>query len=340
MAGEMRPMISVIMPAYNEAGSLRQVVLDVDTVLRDWSHEIVIVDDGSTDSTWQEIQKLRADRSDIRGVRLTRNFGHQAALVAGLKAATGAAVIMMDADGQHPAELLPAFVRQWQAGSPIVQAVRTTSDAGWGKRLTSRVFYRFWSALSGVPIVSGAADFRLLDRRVVDTLLDSGGSLIFLRGLIPWLGYPISYVPFSARTRIAGHTGYTWRRMLRLSVDGLTAFSVVPLRISMALGISMSIVSLVYLCYIVLVWIFSNRVVSGWASTAGLVSLVGGIQLFTIGVLGEYVGRIFLRTTDRPQFIVAETMVPAIVEPGLRPERSARRRVHANGVPLNHAAIR
>jgi glycosyltransferase involved in cell wall biosynthesis len=315
-----RPTVSVVTPAYNEAASLRHVVVEIRSALREWTHEIIVVDDGSSDRTWEVIRALNAEWPAVHGVRLTRNFGHQAALVAGLKVASGAAVIMMDSDGQHPPHLLPTFVRRWEEGDPIVQAVRTASSGeGRLKRVTSKLFYRLWSVLSGVPIVAGAADFRLLDRRVVDTLLASGGSLMFLRGLIPWLGYRASRVPFEAKARLAGQSAYTWRRMFRLSLDGLMAFSVVPLRLAMALGISMSAVSFLYLCYIVVVWAFSSRVISGWASTAGLVALVGGIQLFTIGVLGEYVGRIFLRATDRPQFVVADALIGSTSNLGRRP---------------------
>jgi polyisoprenyl-phosphate glycosyltransferase len=309
-----RPAISVVMPAFNESASLRRVVSDVCAALKDWTHEVVIVDDGSSDNTWAVIQELGVEQPTIHGIRLTRNFGHQAALVAGLRASHGSAVIMMDADGQHPPELLPALIRRWEGGDRIVQTVRTSSAGeSWLKRTTSSLFYRLWSALSGVPIVAGTADFRLLDRVVLETLLSSSGSLTFLRGLLPWLGYQMSCVPFEARARCAGQSAYTWRRMLRLSLDGLIAFSVVPLRLTMGLGISMSAISLLYLCYILAVWLLSSQVISGWASIAGLVALVGGIQLFTIGVLGEYVGRIFLRTTDRPQFVVAErTIDPAL----------------------------
>ena len=297
------------MPAHNEHDSIRRVVAAVDSALAPWTHEIVVVDDGSSDGTWGEVRALNAERPNVGGIRLTRNFGHQAALVAGLRAAGGSAVIMMDADGQHPPHLLPTFVRFWEEGKPIVQGVRTASaDEGRLKRATSTMFYRLWSALSGVPIVRGTADFRLIDRGPLDALLASSGSLIFLRGLIPWLGYQVTLVPFEAPARLAGTTAYTWRRMLQFSLDGLMAFSVIPLRLAIALGVTMSGASFLYLCYIVIIWFYSSRVVSGWASTAGLVALVGGIQLFTIGVLGEYVGRIFLRTTDRPQFVVAERL--------------------------------
>jgi dolichol-phosphate mannosyltransferase len=218
----------------------------------------------------------------------------------------------MDADGEHPPALLPVLVERWERGALVVQTVRLPSGhEGRLKRMTSRWFYAVWSALSGVQLVRGAADFRLVDRRVLDRLLDAGGSLTFLRGLIHWLGFDIEYVPFKAGRRTGGRPAYTWRRMIALSVEGLTAFSVVPLRIAMALGIAVSALSLAYLCYVMLMWLTSNRVVPGWASTAGLVALVGGIQLLTIGVLGEYVGRVFLKTTERPQFVVSESTMEA-----------------------------
>jgi polyisoprenyl-phosphate glycosyltransferase len=301
------PVISIVLPAHNERDALRRVVGDIVSALAAWDHEIVIVDDGSSDGTWKEIQSLHDQCHRVRGIKLTRNFGHQAALTAGLRAASGSAVVMMDADGQHPPRLLPRFIRLWEEGHPIVQGVRTSSTGeGWLKRTTSNLFYSVWSTLSGVQMTRGAADFRLIDRKALETLLSSSGSLVFLRGLIPWLGYDMAYVPFEAESRVAGQPRYTWGRMVRLSTDGLMAFSVVPLRLAMALGIVISLLSFVDLCYIVFIWLYSNRVISGWASTAGLVALVGGIQLFTIGVLGEYVGRIFLRTTDRPQFVISD----------------------------------
>ncbi len=302
------PVVSVVMPAFNERASLGVVVEAVEAALAGWSHEIVLVDDGSSDGTWEEIQRIRRDHPGVCGIRLTRNFGHQAALGAGLRAARGAAIVMMDADGQHPPELVPELVRLWEQGHPVVQAVRRESTReGRLKASTSRLFYRAWSGLSGVHIVRGASDFRLLDRRVLDVVLRMGGSLTFLRGLIHWLGFDIHNLDYDVRPRIGGRSSYTWRRMLAFSIDGFTAFSIVPLRVAMALGMTVSAVSFAYLCYVVMVWLWSDRVVSGWASTAGLVALIGGIQLLTIGVLGEYVGRIFLRTTDRPEFVVAES---------------------------------
>jgi dolichol-phosphate mannosyltransferase len=185
--------------------------------------------------------------------------------------------------------------------------------------------------MSGVPVLKGTADFRLLDRRVVDAVLVSGGSLTYLRGLIPWLGFRTCYVPFAAARRVGGSPRYTWRRSLRLSIDGVTAFSVVPLRLAMGLGGTVAAVAFAYLCYVLVVWVSSSRVVSGWASIAGLVAMLGGIQLFTIGVLGEYVGRIFMRTMDRPQFVIEEELAPveAAVETTAPPLRGLSRNVGA-----------
>lgn len=320
------PLVSVVIPAHNERQSLPRLVVELAESLSAWPHEIILVDDGSTDGTWAEIVAISESAPHVRGVRFTRNFGQQAALIAGLRAAAGEAVVTMDADGQHPADLVPALIDAWQRGHLIVQTIRQPSgNERWLKRATSDAFYRLWSVLSGVSIVRGASDFRLLDRRVVDALLSIQGSLGFLRGLVYWMGWEIHYVNFDVRSRTGGMPAYTWKRMLAFSLDGLTAFSVVPLRLAMALGVSMALLACAYLGWILVALVVSNRVVPGWASTAGLIALIGGIQLFTIGVLGEYVGRIFLRTTDRPQFVIAEsTMKPpaATRESTVAPDRA------------------
>jgi glycosyltransferase involved in cell wall biosynthesis len=304
------PRVSVVMPAHNEAATLPEVIAQVAATLADQPHEIIVVDDGSTDETWTVIRRLRESHPQVRAVRLTRNFGQQSAIMAGLLAARGEAIISMDADGQHPPELLPRLISSWQEGNPVVQAVRGTEpgDVGLAKRWSSRLFYRVLSLISGVPVPEGSADFRLLSRPVVEMILRSTGPLLFLRGLIPWLGYPVSHVPFQARPRVAGRSSYTWRRMLGLSVDGLISFSIIPLRLSILLGISLSAISFLYLIYIITIYLVSSRVVPGWASVAGLLSLLGGIQLLMIGVVGEYLGRIFVSTLNRPPFVIREQL--------------------------------
>ena len=300
------PTVSVVLPAYNEQESLPAVVHAIASSLAPWPHEIIVVDDGSTDGTWRAVERLGGE-CGVRGIRFTRNFGHQAAILAGLIAARGDAVIMMDADGQHPAELLPIFIQLWEAGSPVVQGVRRrNASAGPFKRWTSAAFYRVMRLLAGVDIHSGSADFRLLARPVLENVLASAGPLLFLRGLIPWLGHQTAHVPFEAGPRMAGRTSYTLRQMMRLSVDGLLGFSIVPLRLAVALGLLISGASFLYLAYIVVIRFTAGNVVPGWASMTGLLALLGGIQLVTLGVLGEYVGRLFLSTLKRPPYVVRD----------------------------------
>lgn len=301
------PLISIVAPAHNEEESLPAFVQKVSLELNDTDHEIIIVDDGSTDRTWATIHRLKQEYPNVRGVRFTRNFGHQSAILAGLNEARGRAVIMMDSDGQHPESLIPELIKHWSEGYDVVQAVRTrTSDEGVLKKISSNLFYRVLVKLSGVDVPHGSADFRLLSRTVVDTVLHSAGSQLFLRGLIPWMGFPTVYVPFEAARRVGGSSSYTWKRMIRLSVDGLMTFSIIPLRIAIALGISISALSFLYLVYILIIWSTSSQVVHGWASMTGLLSLLGGIQLLTIGVVGEYLGRLFISNLNRPHFVVKE----------------------------------
>jgi dolichol-phosphate mannosyltransferase len=301
------PLVSIVAPAHNEEETLPAFVQKVSVELADTDHEIIIVDDGSTDRTWATILQLKDQYSNVRALRFTRNFGHQSAILAGLAEARGRAIIMMDSDGQHPESLIPELLSQWSKGYDVVQAVRTkTEDEGFLKRVSSNLFYRILVKLSGVNVPHGSADFRLLSRTVVDTVVHSAGSQLFLRGLIPWMGFPTVYVPFEAARRVAGRSSYTWKRMIRLSIDGLMTFSIIPLRISIALGISISALSFLYLVYIVVIWATSSQVVHGWASMTGLLSLLGGIQLLTIGVVGEYLGRLFISNLNRPHFVVKE----------------------------------
>jgi glycosyltransferase involved in cell wall biosynthesis len=303
----VRTLVSVVMPAHDEEAALGRVVADVIAAVPSQELEILIVDDGSTDGTWREIQALRSEYPNVRGLRFTRNFGHQAAILAGLTAAQGDAVIVMDSDGQHPPELIATFIARWREGYQVVQGVRTGDAEGRPvKSLASRLFYRVLHALSGVDVPTGAADFRLLGRPVVDAVLRSSGHLLFLRGLIPYLGYEAAIVPFAAPRRIAGRTSYTWRRMIRFSLDGLLSFSIIPLRAAIALGLLVSTLSFAYLVYTIVIWLTARGVVQGWASTVGLLSLLGGIQLLTLGVVGEYLGRLFLSSLNRPSFVISE----------------------------------
>jgi dolichol-phosphate mannosyltransferase len=303
----IKPLISVITPAHNEEEALAIVIEQMDEVLGAYRHEIIIIDDGSDDDTWGTIGRLKETHPEIRAIRFTRNFGHQSAILAGLVAARGDAVVMIDSDGQHPVEMIPTFIERWQEGYEVVQGVRVkNADGGVLKKWPSQIFYRIFSTLSGIDVPQGATDFRLIGRQGVDAVLNSVGPLLFLRGLISWLGHDTCYVEFKAGHRVAGQPSYTWRRLIHLSIDGLMTFSIIPLRLSILIGFLISILAFLYLIYIVAVRFTISWVVPGWASVAGLLSLLGGIQLFTIGVLGEYLGRLFLSTLNRPHFVIRE----------------------------------
>jgi polyisoprenyl-phosphate glycosyltransferase len=305
-AGEL---VSVVLPARNEAASLPAVVGEVLAALAGWRAEVIVVDDGSGDGTWEQVVRLHADHPEVRGLRLSRNFGQQAALMAGLGAARGSAVLTLDADGQHPPELIPALLEAWREGAAVVQAIRLdTAGAGFLKRWTSRLFYRLLSLLSGVEIEPGSSDFRLLSRPALEAVLASAGPRPFLRALVPWLGLETRKLPFTAPRRIGGRSSYGLRRMLRLSLDGVLGFSVVPLRLAIAVGAVVSLFSFLYLVYVVVVRLATGQAVPGWASTAGLLSLLGGIQLVTLGILGEYLGRVFVGSLGRPRFVVRERL--------------------------------
>lgn len=302
------PEVSIVLPALNEAESLPALVERIGRALECDDVEIVFVDDGSDDATWAVIRTLIADRPGCQGLRLSRRFGHQAALLAGLRAARGRAIISMDSDGQHPPELLSEMIERWRNGAQVVQMVRT-ADPGEStlKRITSSGFYRVFSRICDAPIRRGTADFRLLDRRVVNAILESAQPAPFLRGLVPWLGFDTHYLTYESNARIAGATKYSFRQMFRLAAHGLLSFSVFPLRIATWIGLALGALALADFAYILTIAWTNPAAVPGWASTTGLVALLGAVQLFTVGILGEYVGRTYMTVLHRPPFVVAET---------------------------------
>jgi polyisoprenyl-phosphate glycosyltransferase len=320
-------MISIVVPAYNEEGNLgvlHRRILEVMTgaVGRDdW--ELVVVDDGSRDGTWRVINALGAADVRVRGIRLSRNFGHQSALMAGLAAARGQAVIMMDADLQHPPELIPQLVGKWQEGFQIVHAVRRDPPhLPWFKRATSRLYYRLFGFLSGVDIEPGAADFRLLDRQVLDEILRFEEEGLFLRGIVHWVGYETASVPFDCGERHAGSSKYSFAKMLRLGWHGVSAFSLVPLRIGIVIGLISSTIAFLGVCYAILGKWLDKEAIPGWASSVAISSFLFGVLFVFLAVLAEYVGRIAVEVRRRPRFLVRET-TRSVLKSTDRPARRA-----------------
>lgn len=310
------PRISVVVPAFNEEANVRALSERLAAVLGSMTddYEVLFIDDGSRDGTWEAIEKAHRENPRLRGVRLSRNFGHQNALLAGLHAAGGAAVITMDADLQHPPELIPELARHWEEGCKIVNTIRTeTERESLPKRLTSRFFYRVFSWLSGSLLREGMSDFRLLDRDVVEVLKQFHEPHLFLRGLVQWIGFPSRDVRFTAPSRHGGSSKYSWRRMMEFALVGLTSSSILPLRLSILVGLFTAALAFAELCYVVVVALVNETAVPGWASTLGIISLLFGILFVMLGVIGEYVGRVFEVAKGRPLFIVQDRL--ASVDP-------------------------
>lgn len=319
-------MISIVIPAYNEERNLEVLYANIREVLdgasgeRDF--ELVIVDDGSADGTWDAVSRLSAADVRVRGVRLSRNFGHQSALMAGLSAARGRAVVMMDADLQHPPSLVPQLVAKWREGFQIVHAVRRDPpDLSWFKRTTSRLYYRLFTFMSGVEIEPGSADFRLLDRQVVDEILKFEEEGLFLRGIVHWVGYATASVPFECGERHAGTSSYSLGKMLALGWRGVSSFSLVPLRIGIAIGLLSSTLAFLWTGYAIVGWWVDDAIVPGWASSVAVSSFLFGVLFAFLAVLAEYVGRIVVEVRRRPRFLVRETTRPVLVSADRRPPR-------------------
>ena len=318
-------MISIVIPAYNEERNLDVLYSTVREVMNaagenDW--ELVVVDDGSKDRTWDVLKGLSNSDVRVRGVRLSRNFGHQSSLMAGLAAARGRAVIMMDADLQHPPALLPQLVRKWRDGFQVVHAVRRDPpETSWFKRTTSKLYYRMFAFMSGVEIEPGSADFCLLDRQVVDEVLKFEEEGIFLRGLVHWVGYATTSVPFEAGQRHAGTSKYNLRKMLTLGWHGVSSFSLVPLRIGIAIGLLSSTFAFLSVGYAIVGWWVDDEVVPGWASSVVVSSFLFGVLFAFLAILAEYVGRIAVEVRRRPRFLVRETTRPALVAADRRAQR-------------------
>ena len=304
---DVAPDISVVLPAHNEAGNVAPMVKALTDVLHPLgSYEIIFVDDGSRDGT---LAALRAAAGEgVRYISFTRNFGHQAALRAGLRHAKGRAVIVMDADFEHPPELIPQLVAAWRGGTKIVA---TRRDDGTrvtaGKRVSSQLYYRTLDALGDVRIEPGSADYMLLDRAVVDIVNRMEDQDLFLRGLVRWLGFPLVTVPYARGTRQSGETKFSLRRMVEFALTGILAHSVRPLRFAIWLALGFAALGFLFVIYAIISFLFVQHTVAGWSSIVAVIAILGAAQLLVLGIIGEYVGRTLREARKRPSYVVAET---------------------------------
>ncbi|WP_088345647.1 MULTISPECIES: glycosyltransferase family 2 protein [Rhodomicrobium] len=298
-------LISIVLPAFNEGEALRMVIPAIAQALRGELIEIIIVDDGSTDAT--RAAALSATASyPVRYLRFSRNFGKEAALSAGIDAARGQAVIMMDADGQHPVELLALFLERWRAGAEIVSGVQKDRLDTPPKRFAKRLYYRLMAAGSSITIPPDAGDFRLLDRKVVDALKTLPERKRFMKGLYSWVGFRTELIPFVARPRAAGETKYGWMQLFGLGLTGMTAFTIAPLRMVSILGLAISVTSFLFGVYLLLEYFLDSNQLAGWATLAVGMMFFSGLQLLALGLISEYLAGMFEEVKQRPLYIVAE----------------------------------
>jgi dolichol-phosphate mannosyltransferase len=299
-------LLSVVAPVYNEQELVEAFVRRACAAVADYTFELVLVNDGSADATPAILDRIAAEDPRVRVIHLSRNFGHQAALTAGLEHAAGDVVAMIDADLQDPPELIPTMVARWEDGADVVYAVRKQRDGETAFKLaTASWFYKLFDKLAQVDLEPNSGDFRLLDRRALDALLTMTERSRFLRGMTVWVGFNQTAVPYERDARHAGETKYTLRKMLRFSLDAIASFSHLPLQLATYVGIASAGIAFVAIP-IVAVLRISDSYLPGFGSLTIAILLLGGIQLIALGVIGEYVGRIYDEVKHRPLYIVRD----------------------------------
>ena len=301
--------LCIIIPVCNERGNLPLLLSELEAVCASlpYNYSFIFVEDSSTDGTLEFIKEQAAQNTHIFYISLTKSFGHQNALKAGLDRTTADAVIMMDGDLQHPPSLIPELIQQWEAGNDIVYTIRNDhKEISLWKKRTSRIFYDVINNLSDIEIEPGTADFRLMDKKTVDVFRSFSETDLFLRGLIKWMGFSQIGIEYTSRLRQSGTTKYSIKKMIRFALQGITSFSTKPLYIAAYLGLFFSLCSLIYIPYIIYAYTFGHSV-SGWASLIATIAFFGGLQLMILGIVGIYIGKIYMQGKNRPHYIVKET---------------------------------
>lgn len=301
--------LSIVIPMHNEAQVLDELFARLESTVAALQRdtEVILVDDGSTDSTWLEITHYRPVHFRIHAIALSRNFGKEAALTAGLQASTGSAVVILDADCQDPPELLPEMLEAWDQGADMVNMKRISRDGeSWFKRTSAALYYRILGVLAEIPIPEDVGDFRLMSRTVVDEVNRLGERNRYMKGILAWPGFNQVTLEYQRERRSAGSSKWNYSQLFRLSVSGITSFSNRPLRLASWLGAMVAFSAFAYGMWVLARTLIFGDPVAGYPSLMLAILLLGGVQLMTIGVLGEYVGRIFTEVKNRPTYIVRE----------------------------------
>ena len=310
--------LTVVVPAYNEAAVLRAFHRRLQEVIDQLplGCRVLYVDDGSSDDTWSLIGSLLADDPDVGAIRLSRNFGKEAALTAGLDAAEGDAVVVIDADLQDPPEVIPALVEQWQAGYDVVYATRTARDGeSHFKRFTAAAFYRSMERLSDTAIPRDTGDFRLLSRRALDALGQLRERQRFMKGLFSWIGFRQTAVPYQREPRHGGTSKWNYWRLAQFAIEGITSFSTAPLRLATWIGLASAGLSFFYGLWVLMRTLVYGDVVRGYPTLILVILFLGGVQLLALGVIGEYLGRNYAESKQRPLYFVEEQRLPRTSPP-------------------------
>ncbi len=311
LSRESHRSVDIVIPVYNEAGVIEQTHARIRAAIEKLPYEfsLLYIDDGSTDSTPDSLAALAEKDSRLRSVVLSRNFGHQAALTAGLDASHGDVVITMDGDGQHPPEMIPQLLELIEQGYDIVQTQRLDeAQPSSFKKWTSSSFYKLINSISGTRVIEGAADFRALTRRAVEALKKMPEYHRFLRGMVSWIGFPMVIVPYQPAERIAGKSKYSLGKMFRLAMDAIFSFSLVPLYIGLSMGGLLLCLALLEMLYVLSFWIsgHTSNLAPGWSSLMFVVLIVGGMLMILLGFIGVYVGYIFQEVKRRPVYLVKQ----------------------------------
>jgi glycosyltransferase involved in cell wall biosynthesis len=302
--------ISILIPAYNEAPVLEKLFARLGNLANDnknYDFEFLFVNDGSRDKTLEIIKEYADKDARVSYVNLSRNFGKEIGMIAGLDHVTGDATVIIDADLQDPPELIPEMIKHWEDGYDDVYAKRRSREGEtWFKKKTSRMYYQLLQKLSHVPIQKDTGDFRLLDRRAVEALKQFRESERYTKGMFSWIGFNKKEILYNRDARAAGTTKWNYLKLVNLGIDGITSFTIAPLRVSAVLGFIVSVIAFIYLVFLVIRTIFFGTDLSGYPSIMAVILFLGGVQLISLGIIGEYVGRIFNETKNRPLYLVEE----------------------------------
>ncbi|MFN8407451.1 MAG: glycosyltransferase family 2 protein [Sphingobacteriaceae bacterium] len=302
--------ISIVIPAFNESKNIKLLVDRIDDVFEhlSYQYEILLVNDGSSDTTQKVLVELSQINPKVHYVEFSRNFGKDAALKAGIDLSQSNAVITIDADLQHPPELIPQMINRWEAGYEVVYAYRKEANPhySWFNKMASRSFYHLINQLSDIDIENGISDFRMMDQKVITVLKSINEFEIFLRGMVKWVGFKQIGIEYTPAERLYGNSTYSTKALIKLALQGITSFSIKPLYTAVYLGFLFSVLSLLYIPYVIYSF-YIGAEVHGWASVIMTIVFFGGLQLVILGIIGIYIGKLFLQSKQRPNYIIRNT---------------------------------